>query len=178
MCDDALARILPKPQSFSGENNDLHDWKFVFVAWAVALMPEMDSYMTQVTDGSDDELRFDEFIDDAKRLGNHMMGVLIGLTKGKALRVVQGTPRPRNGFEAWRRLVHTHEADALVRRTLMLSSVLSYDFKGPDFRDKLVEWENKLREYELSLPAGETIGEPINIAVVTQGAPVQLRSHL
>lgn len=42
----------------------------------------------------------------------------------------------------------------------------------------MVEWENRLRDYGRSSPAGETIGESIEIVVVAQRASAQLRSHL
>lgn len=134
-----LGENLAEADCFSGEARDCHDWKFVFAAWIFAPIPEMDARLIQA---GDEELRFDGFTEDAKRFSSKMMGVQVGLAQGKALRIVQGAPRARNGFEAWRVLVHTFEADAPVRSMVMLSSVLNFDFKGPDFRDKLVEWEN------------------------------------
>lgn len=132
MAGDGLARILPKPNNFSGEPGDWHDWKFVFTAWVAALMPGMDARMSQAADSSDQELlRFDDFAEDSKRPSSNMMGALVGLAQGKALLVVQGTPHARNGFEAWRWLVRTLEADAPVRRMVMLSSVLSLTQRAP-----------------------------------------------
>lgn len=141
-----MSRILPKPYSFSGEAGGLHDSKFVLTAWIAALIPEMDARLIQAADSGDEELRFDDFAEDAKRLSTKMLGVLLRLTQGKALRVVQGTPHARNCFDAWGRLVRTFVADAPVGRMVILSSLFSFDFKGPDFRDKLVDWEDKLRE--------------------------------
>lgn len=60
--------------------------------------------MAQAAESGDEDRRLEEFTDDAKCLSSEMLGILVGLTQGKALRVVQGTLHARNGFEAWRRL--------------------------------------------------------------------------
>lgn len=67
--------------------------------------------------------------------------------------------------------MHTFGADAPLRRMVILSSMLNFDLRRPCFCDKLVEWENRLREYERSLPVGREIGESIKIAMATQVAP-------
>lgn len=52
----ACSRISPKPHSFCGESGDWHDWKYVFVAFVVALMPEIDTFLQLATGGGDEEL--------------------------------------------------------------------------------------------------------------------------
>lgn len=113
------------------ESGEWHDLAFVFTAWGGALVPEMDVHVMQGADAGGDALRFDDFIDDTKRLSNRIMGVLVGITQGKALRVAQGAPHARNGFASFRRLTHTFGAGAPIKRMVMLSSVLNFGFRGP-----------------------------------------------
>lgn len=148
-------------------------WKLVCVAWVVVPMSERDMFLQQVAGGNNEDMRF------AKPRVSALERWLCSLSSPKAIApVVQCTPHAHNGFEACRRIVRTFESDAPVRRMVMLSAVLKFDLRGPDFRESLVEWENRLRRYERSLPAGESMGESIKIAMVTQGVPIQLRLDL
>ena len=80
------------------------------------------------------------------------MSDLASRTTCATKRAVMGIEEDDNGFLAYRVLARRAESGADLRATTLLNHILQFDFRGRDFRDRLVQWEAPVRKYERQRP--------------------------
>ena len=121
-----VLRLLPRPSSFSGDHAEWTDWKFVFTSWCYAGL-ENAALMMPYAEVHPGEMALANFGAEGIALAQTLMGILVGVCRGRALRAIQGVEMS-NGLEAWRVLNGMYQQDVPQRRMTMLLEVLNFNF--------------------------------------------------
>ena len=83
-----------------------------------------------------------------------------------------------NGFEAWVSLSEAMMSSTPQPRTTLLRALLKFNFSGPDFKRKLLEWEIDVGLNDRISGTGEELPDTIKMAVIIDSAPGKLGDHL
>ncbi len=84
-----------------------------------------------------------------------------------------------SGFEAWRKLVADFELKLRQRKLALLRYFMDYAFSALSAREseaKVLDWEPATERYESA--SAKTVDDDLKVAVVLQGLPDALRTHL
>ena len=109
------------------------------------------------------------------------MSDLTALCSESALRTImalEDTAEADNGFEAWRLLARRAQGGRGLRTMGLLQAIMDFDFRGPNYLDRLMVWKGLVREYEKRLPGDEILADDIKRASVQKKAPPALKAQL
>eukprot|EP00971_Amphidinium_carterae_P021197 418469-Amphidinium_carterae.2 len=171
-------KLIGKPTKLT-QQSVWSDWRF-----------EFENYLVCVDTNYQEELRQAALLptpvgppgDPARQGRSHSLyAVLASLVTGKALDIVKSQRDIRNGFEAWRRIVHEYEPPNNTRRLALLTELLeSASLDGlhhPEtFASELLKWEEKIREYERFPEC--TFDPEVKKAILLRRAPPELATYL
>eukprot|EP00971_Amphidinium_carterae_P242253 4810152-Amphidinium_carterae.3 len=115
---------------------------------------------------------------EARVLAGKIMTDLALKTVGPAKRLLMSLPKCDNGFLGFRELARRAESRTGLKATSLLSSILRFDFSGKDFRDKLVQFESLVNQYEAQQGADRHLADSVRIALVANGSTGDLRRQL
>ena len=171
-------RMLTKPKTFSGRDEDWASWAVVTRAYCGALDPRFLAEMTEVED-TDEAVTNDKLGEAAKQRSATLYYVLAMLMDGRAQSMLSNCT-PGHGYEMWRRLVREYEPKVGMRSRGLLVQILNYDFDTADVLASLERWEALIRHYDASCSSEEERLQPsVKIAtVVAKVGRGQLQDHL
>ena len=170
-------RMLTKPKTFSGKDEDWAQWSTVTRAYCGALDANLLLEMTTVEEeeGIVDHARLN---DNQKQRSCSLFYILAMLLEGRAQTKVSNCVSG-HGLELWRRLVQEYESKVGSRSTALLVKILTYDFSDNDVEDALEKWENLIKQYDATVAAADQVRSSIKIATVISKIPKgSLRDHL
>ena len=149
-------RMLTKPKSFSGKDEDLAQWSTVSEEGIVS---------------------HEGMFDSQRQRSCSLFYILAMLLEGRALTKVSNC-MSGHGLELWRRLVQEYESKVGSRSTALLVKILTYDFSGNDVEDVLEKWENLIKQYDATVAPADQVRSSIKIATVISKIPKgSLRDH-
>lgn len=176
---ETYARILDvkgigKLPTFSGEQNEFHDWKFKF---------EVSMSLLQLREGMEAAIRIQGPIDfsdlsaEAQYKARVLFAILVQQVTGKALSIAKLVDS-ENGFEAWRRICSEYDPESNVRSSKMLVSILRPNFADDleGFSKGLLDWEFSVKKWEML--SHYALPDFIKIAVIQGAAPKSIEPFL
>ena len=97
------------------------------------------------------------------------------LTSGPALQIIRQQP---SGVQAFRDLARRYSPRSQARSLAQLQVIMHFDFgqEPAGVTDRMIVFERLVGEYETS--SGEALGVQVKCAVLLEGVPPELRTHL
>ena len=137
-----LARLLGRPKSFAGREDEWHDWSLKFGATATTLSEYASTWMSDALK-MNTEITLDQPSQGtAKVFARQLKTLLIHLCEGRALALVRGAP-DHNGLEAWRLLHEWYQPKTRSSGLALLNEILGWDFGSKEqFLQRMKDWEN------------------------------------
>ena len=163
-------RVLGKPSSFSGDDEDPKmpwaSWSFVARAYFAALDGRMSDMLAKASALSESPTTIDNvsLAADEKQLSTTLYYALCLMCKDSALGIVKTVPEG-SGFEAWRKLTHAYSPKVASRFQSMMEQVLYPTRPTTQHLKAIREWEDLIRRYEAQ--TGETISDMVRMATLT-----------
>jgi hypothetical protein len=139
------------PEIFKGIEGQWNDWATLFRANVLSISEDLADAMEAVEskegvvtrDSLPESLR-----DVAWNLNAQLRAALVAYTRDKAQRIIFGVSDRKNGLECWRQLTNHYCKGGMSRGYGLMQIILSYDFSGDDFMDRLLQWEQIVQEYD------------------------------
>ena len=171
-----LARLLGRPKSFSGREDEWHDWSLKFGATAATLSEYASTWMSDALRMST-EITLDQPAQEAAKIfARQLKTLLIHLCEGRALALVRGAP-DHNGLEAWRLFHEWYQPNTRSRGLALLNEILGWDFGSKEqFLQRMKDWENATLEYNRTSSA--PLQEEVLVAVLISRSPKEVRTYL
>eukprot|EP00971_Amphidinium_carterae_P153460 3042423-Amphidinium_carterae.1 len=167
------------PSKWDGSEETWQEWRFEFINWArrhrqdAPMMLQAACDAVTVTDVQNANMDAE-----ARVLAGKIMTDLALKTVGPAKRLLMSMQESDNGFLGFRELARRAESGTGLRATSLLSSILRFDFSGKDFRDKLVQFESLVNQYEAQQGPDGHLADSVRIALVANGSTGELRRQL
>ena len=175
-------RVLGKPSSFSGDDEDPKQpwaqWSFVARAYFTAIDVRMGALLSAASAQSEAATSIDNttLSIDHQQLSTTLYYALCLLCKDSALGVIKMVAEG-HGFEAWRRLSHAYAPKVAARFQSMMEQVLYPTRPTSQHLKAIREWEDLMRRYEAQ--TGETISDMVRMATLTHRlVDDKLKDHL
>ena len=167
-----IARLLGRPQSFSGREDEWHNCSFKFGATAATLSEHASMWMSDALKMST-EITLDQPNQGAAKIfAQQLCTLLIHLCEGRALALVRGAP-DHNGLEAWRLLHEWYQPKTRSRGLALLNEIVGWDFGSKEqFLQRMKDWENATLEYNRTSSA--PLQEEVLVAVLISRSPTYL----
>ena len=171
-----LARLLGRPKSFSGREDEWHDWSLKFGATAATLSEHASLWMSDALRMNTEIVLDQPNQGSAKIFARQLYTLLIHLCEGRALALVRGAP-DHNGLEAWRLLHEWYQPKTRSRGLALLNEILGWDFGSKEqFLQRMKDWENATLEYNRTSSA--PLQEEVLVAVLISRSPKEVRTYL
>ena len=171
-------RMLAKPRSFDGRDENWPSWAVVIRAYCGALDRRLLSEM-EMAENMDGPIDHSLMTDDQAHRSSTLWYILIMLVEGaaqtKAENCISG-----QGMEFWRRLVKEYEPKTGSRSASLLVRILTFDFGSEgQIQDHLETWESLIKQYDGTVSQEEKIRSNVKVATVISRLPkCALRDHL
>ena len=139
----------PEYHGKSDKNATFEQWSDLFRNWAAAMHKEGTRMLDLVEDSSFDLDDFDMNMDEvASEFNGRVYEQLFKCARGETISFVKNPDR--NGFKAWRKLVHHFDPREGVDATVAYEKVANPSpvKSTTEARIKLPLWEAEVREYE------------------------------
>ena len=171
-----LAKLLGSPKSFSGREDEWHDWSLKFGATAATPTEHASTWMSEAL-RADAEITSVQPSQGAARIfARQLKTLLIHLCEGRALALVRGAP-DHNGLEARKLLHEWYQPKTWSRGLALLHEILGWDFGSKEqFLQRMTDWENAAMEY--SRTSSAQLQEEVLVAVLISRSPKEVRTYL
>jgi len=168
-------RLLEKPDQFDGSPERWSEWRFRFVAWFSAVVPNAATALEEAA-AARTEIDMTAASTPLVRSGGFLYAALASYCRGLPLQMVRAA-EAGNGWEAWRALNQEYEPRLAARKLAMLTSMLSPDLgTEKNCLEKFMQWERELKKNESVI--GISLPEDLRIAVAMQRLPSALKQHV
>ena len=162
-------RLIGRPKSFTGRDEDWPGWALILRAYAGAisqrllyLMDHSEALETQPTNAA--LIGGDGYSPDQDReLSVQLYYVLVMLMEGKAADKVALVGRGE-GLTLWKSLIDQYESKLMTRRTGLLQQVLGFSFNTDDVINDIERFERLIKTYETT--KSEELADDIKVGVV------------
>ena len=162
-----IAKLAPRPESFSGDASYWPDWSFKLHAYLAVLSPHIADVAAHAEIATSEILLAD--VDPSQQGNCHGLYLILATTlEGSALALAKSVEKG-NGAELWRRLKAKYEPAAATRTMALLQRITSPTFTAGRIADDLQDWENVVQEYERC--SGTSIRDDLKMAIVAQHCP-------
>ena len=170
-------KLLTKPRSFGGKEEEWGSWSFKMLAYVGALDGEMlKELMAASLEAVVANVQNSRMTTEGQERSRQMYYILILLLEGQALQVVKALPSGE-GYRVWRTLQERYEPAMPSRHAGLLQEIISYRFQPEQIEAAIADFEYKITKYETQ--SGEKIGEKLKIAIIQKGLhDGQMQGHL
>ena len=168
---------LGKPTVFTGHEGKWDQWYFKARAYLMCMGGAYPAMIAAAEAPLDTDVSFSAMTPEEGSTARKLFLALVMLTEESALRLVQ-TVQDSNGVEALRRLLQRFNPITQGRVLATLNGILQADFGADEvgFLDRLTQWDQKVQEFEQM--SRQSLPDLIKRAIITERAPVALRTHL
>eukprot|EP00971_Amphidinium_carterae_P038977 766108-Amphidinium_carterae.1 len=180
-----------KPATFSGKEDEWHEWSVRFESFVVGVMQAVLSWAAeQDTENrwADVQLKFGtaapaaDHIEDVLAKAGQLYVALQQLTSKEAFDVLRNAPMGA-GLEGWRRLVRRYDPSTSQKKRVMLRSILNPGeaTSVASLRSAMEKWEEQVCSHERKKDASgveEKIPESILMATLESLCPASIEAHL
>jgi len=172
-------RLLNKPQRL-GKAESWPEWRFIFENFMTCVDAKYTKELLESAQHATPIAIRDDAAEDVKKRSATLYAVLASLLTGKDLAMCKALKDEKNGYELWRKIVLDHEPRSDSRKLALLGEILEArmldNVKVNDFEQRLIEWEEIVREYVNM--GGVDIGQDLKRALLMKKCPPDLRTHL
>ena len=170
MTDEAGDATRPArcPPTYKGDEADWNEWSIVarsYIRRHGAAVPGL----LREAEAKEEKVLTENLTEVALKQAGRIMSDLTALCSESALRTImalEDTDEADNGFEAWRLLARRAQGGRGLRTMGLLQAIMDFDFRGPNYLDRLMVWKGLVREYEKRLPGDEILADDIKRASV------------
>ena len=169
-------RILGKLDSYKGDRDHWHTWKFAFKCYIGALSPGMLARLN-VVETSATPVQLASLTEDEQGDARQLAFLLSQTLKASALTLLMNV-EDQNGFEAWRRLSQREDPTTGSTQVAKLQALLKSTFWDDPigYVSDLEAFEQRVKLYETG--TGELIADALMQALVKEGSPTALWDYL
>ena len=158
-------RMLTKPRSFNGKEEDWSQFATVTRAYCGALDPRLYNEMEEAAQQTVPVLNAN-LPDPAKQHRSQTIYyLLVMLVEGRAMSMAENC-KCGEGFELWRKLTETYEPKAGTRAAGLLVRILTVDFDMQDFLSSLEKWEYLIKQYDHMVGGIDDLQDRVKIATL------------
>ena len=171
-------RVLNKPSSFGGRDEQWVSWSIRTRAYCGALDADLLREMSHYADSPTPVLN-SAMAPEAQQRSCTLYYILTMLIEGKAQSKVGLVPAGA-GYELWRRLCLEYEPKHMGTRSAgLLVQVLTYQFDSADILASIESWEQLILQYDNSVDSLDALQGPVKVATMLSRLPKgNLQEHL
>ena len=168
-------RLLGKPKSFGGKDEEWSMWSVILRAYIGAVSPKLLKMMERTEALTEPVVQ--SMMDEEERAHDtQLYFILAMLCEGRAQDKVACCPYG-HGLELWRQLVLQYEPRIASRHAGLLQAILNFKFED-DFVSAFEKRERVIRQYETAV--GHKFVDDVKMGIVIKGMPPQsnVATHL
>lgn len=160
-------RLLGRPPTFAGADEDWAKWTLKFSSVAATLSPEA-SLAVEEASTRTTPVAIERSTAGLQGMSRQFNAFLVNFTSGRALQVGR-TVHGHNGLEAWRQLYDMYEPSAGSRSLGLLMQIINFDFGDREVcSDRLKFWKNLMDDCKWSI-VDSLLPDFLKLALMVRG---------